>query len=116
MKAIAGLVIAGMLVAATASGARADTTASPSGAMSAAPHPMAAGAQPGHDVRHASLSRKKIEAIQTALNGSGEQVAVDGRWGPKTRTALADFQKKHGMKPTGRANAATLDELKVTKM
>jgi peptidoglycan hydrolase-like protein with peptidoglycan-binding domain len=114
MKGIAGLVIAGMLVAATVSGACADMTASPSGA--AAPHPMAAGGQSGHGVRHASLSRKQIEAIQTALNGSGEQIAVDGRWGPKTRTALADFQKKHGMKPTGHANAATLDELKVTKM
>lgn len=62
------------------------------------------------------MSRKRVEAIQTALNNMGEQVAVDGIWGPKTGRALKSFQQKHNLKPTGRADAATLQQLKVAQM
>ena len=63
--------------------------------------------------RHESMSRKRVEAIQAALNQSGETVKVDGILGHKTTAALKDFQQKHGIKATGRADKATLSQLKV---
>jgi peptidoglycan hydrolase-like protein with peptidoglycan-binding domain len=67
-------------------------------------------------MRHGSMSHKRVKAIQAALNSMGGQIAVDGRWGPKTEGALKDFQQKHGLKVTGHADAATLQQLKVTQM
>jgi peptidoglycan hydrolase-like protein with peptidoglycan-binding domain len=54
-----------------------------------------------------AMSRTRIEAIQTALKSNGEDVSPDGVWGPKTVSALRDFQKKQGLKATGHMDRAT---------
>src|SRR5262245_37305783 len=57
-------------------------------------------------------SRDRVEAIQTALNSKDDaKLAVDGVYGPKTRAAVEDFQKKNDLKATGRADHATLHKL-----
>jgi peptidoglycan hydrolase-like protein with peptidoglycan-binding domain len=63
---------------------------------------------------HHAMSSKHVKAIQAALNQNGAQLNVDGRWGPKTRSALMDFQQKNGLKATGHADKATLDKLNVS--
>ncbi|WP_448204942.1 peptidoglycan-binding domain-containing protein [Azospirillum sp. sgz302134] len=57
--------------------------------------------------RNTSMSAERVRSVQQALNDNGSQVAVDGRWGPATRKALADFQRAHNLKPTGKLNAET---------
>ena len=57
--------------------------------------------------------KARVEAIQTALNNNGEKVSVDGLLGRQTRGAIKDFQQKHGLKATGHADQATLEQLKV---
>jgi len=59
-----------------------------------------------------AMSRRRVEEIQTALNSKdGAKLAIDGVYGPKTRAALEDFQKKNNLKATGRADHATLRKL-----
>ena len=113
MNRLTGLLIAAALAATPMSTALA---AAPAPAAPAAPAqpPTATPASPQAKEHHAMMSREHVKAIQTALNGMGEKVAVDGLWGPKTGSALRDFQQKHGLKATGGADAATLQQLKVT--
>ena len=59
----------------------------------------------------AAMSRKRVEHIQAALARSGENVAIDGIWGPKTSAAIKDFQKNHGLMATGHLNHKTLEAL-----
>ena len=40
---------------------------------------------------------------------------ADGVMGPKTRQALREFQKKEGLKESGRLDAETMDKLGVQK-
>ena len=50
--------------------------------------------------------------IQRMLNEKGFRVgAVDGRWGPKSRSALRDFQALAGLSPTDVPDKATLKAL-----
>lgn len=58
-----------------------------------------------------AMSHRRVEEIQTALNKDGAQLAIDGIYGPKTRAALEDFQKKNDLQATGRADHATLRKL-----
>jgi peptidoglycan hydrolase-like protein with peptidoglycan-binding domain len=59
-----------------------------------------------------AMSRRRVEELQTALNNKdGAKLAIDGVYGPKTRAALEEFQKKNDLKPTGRADQATLRKL-----
>lgn len=58
-----------------------------------------------------AMSRRRVEGIQTALNKDGAQLAIDGIYGPKTRAAIEDFQKKNDLKVTGRADQETLRKL-----
>lgn len=60
---------------------------------------------------HALMSRHRVERMQAALSNAHYKVALDGIWGPKTRTALRDFQKAHGLKATGRLDHATAKKL-----
>jgi peptidoglycan hydrolase-like protein with peptidoglycan-binding domain len=64
--------------------------------------------------KNAALSRTRVEHVQTALAQSGEDVPIDGLWGPKTSEALKDFQKSHGLKATGHLNHATVKALSKT--
>jgi peptidoglycan hydrolase-like protein with peptidoglycan-binding domain len=59
-------------------------------------------------------SREQVKAVQQALKDKGHDPgAVDGVMGPKTRGALKDFQKKEGMKDTGRIDQETMTKLGV---
>jgi len=83
----------------------APTAAAPSGASAAAP---ATGPK-----THAAMGRgARVERLQTALNTNGAQLTVDGKMGPKTSAALMDFQKAHGLKPTGHVDKETMAALK----
>jgi peptidoglycan hydrolase-like protein with peptidoglycan-binding domain len=53
----------------------------------------------------------RMERVQQALNSNGAALKVDGKWGPKTKAAVKDFQKAHGLKPTGHLNKSTRDQL-----
>jgi pentapeptide MXKDX repeat protein len=58
--------------------------------------------------------RGQTKAIQQALKDKGHDPgAVDGVMGPKTRSALRDFQKKEGIKDTGRPDRETMSKLGV---
>ncbi len=49
-----------------------------------------------------------VKSIQAALNRKEHaHLAVDGKLGVETRTALAKFQQAHGIKPSGRPTKAT---------
>ncbi len=54
---------------------------------------------------------KDVLQIQEALNKEGFKLKVDGLMGPKTKGSLKKYQKKNGLKVTGKANKATLDKL-----
>jgi peptidoglycan hydrolase-like protein with peptidoglycan-binding domain len=61
-----------------------------------------------------SLNRQQIRHIQIALNKKGFNAGhVDGIWGPHTRTALRDFQKRHSMQANGRIDNQVLSALGV---
>jgi peptidoglycan hydrolase-like protein with peptidoglycan-binding domain len=117
MRKIYGIMTATVLAVATTAGAFAATPA-PTTTPAAATAPTspaatpATAAQPANP-RHAMLPKARVEAIQTALNGNGEKVAVDGKWGRQTSGAVKEFQQKHGLKPTGHVDHATLEQLKL---
>lgn len=118
MNKTTGLVAASLLALATMTsafaGAPAATTApaaTQAPAQAAAPAQAPAAQKPV--AHHAMMSRERVEAVQTALNNNGAKVAVDGIWGRQTAAALKDFQQKHGIKPTGHPDSATLDQLKM---
>lgn len=54
---------------------------------------------------------KSVMALQAALNKNGAKLAVDGRMGKQTRTALRAWQKANGLKSTGMADKATKAKL-----
>ena len=117
MNKIIGLLIGGTLAAATMSSAFAAPPAPASASEMAAPQqPLSTHKPSAHhrSARHASMSRKHVEAIQEALNANGEKVSVDGVWGPKTRTALKTFQHRNGLKVTGHPDAATFQKLNIS--
>jgi len=58
-----------------------------------------------------AVPSKSVEALQAALNKNGAQLAVDGRMGKRTRTALRAWQKANGLKATGVADKATMAKL-----
>jgi peptidoglycan hydrolase-like protein with peptidoglycan-binding domain len=64
-------------------------------------------------VAHKAVGNAHIKAIQEALDKSGAHLKADGFMGRETETALRAYQKKHGLKMTGTADAATLKLLKV---
>jgi peptidoglycan hydrolase-like protein with peptidoglycan-binding domain len=54
--------------------------------------------------------RADVRQVQRALSAQVPALApgfVDGRYGPDTRTAVADFQRRHGLPATGEADALT---------
>ncbi|WP_135469345.1 peptidoglycan-binding domain-containing protein [Crenalkalicoccus roseus] len=54
----------------------------------------------------AGMSRGEVRDLQRALNDRGYQAGpVDGIWGPRTRSALMEFQRAQGMEPTGRVDS-----------
>ena len=56
---------------------------------------------------------EQVKAVQTALNKEGYKVAVDGKMGKQTHSALMKYQKANGLPETGKADATTLKKLGV---
>jgi Putative peptidoglycan binding domain len=55
------------------------------------------------------LGRDDYRAIQTLLNAAGFDAGTpDGKWGPGSRSAMADFQASVGLPETGAPDRATL--------
>jgi len=67
-------------------------------------------AKPAAAAKKAAPS-KSVMALQAALNKNGAKLAVDGRMGKQTRTALRAWQKANGLKVTGVADKATKAKL-----
>ena len=56
----------------------------------------------------------QISQLQQALNDKGLNAGpVDGRMGPKTKTALKQFQQQNGLTASGRADTQTLAALSI---
>jgi peptidoglycan hydrolase-like protein with peptidoglycan-binding domain len=55
-----------------------------------------------------------VKQIQTALVAHGFKVTVDGKFGPKTQTAVIAFQKSVGIKQDGIVGPATWKRLKAS--
>jgi peptidoglycan hydrolase-like protein with peptidoglycan-binding domain len=96
--------------------APAPSTPAPAAAVPATPAPAAAapGAAAPTKATHASARSARVEQLQNALNSNGATLTVDGKMGSKTKAALMDFQKAHGLKVTGRPDKETRDALKTT--
>jgi peptidoglycan hydrolase-like protein with peptidoglycan-binding domain len=108
------LVVAGMGVTASAAKAQgANSTKSPS-------------PKPGSRSRHAKSTRKttprergqkapdpqRISEIQTALAKDGSFTGnPSGKWDPSTVDAMKKFQEAHGLNPSGKLDAKTLQKL-----
>jgi peptidoglycan hydrolase-like protein with peptidoglycan-binding domain len=60
-----------------------------------------------------SASSEQVKAVQTAPNKEGYKLAVDGKMGKQTHSALMKYQKASGFPATGKADAATLKKLGV---
>lgn len=61
-----------------------------------------------------STSRSGDDAVkkaQAALNDKGYNLAIDGRYGPSTQSAVRDFQNKHGLTSSGTLDDSTLSAL-----
>ena len=52
-----------------------------------------------------------VKDLQNALNKFGYSLVVDGDFGPKTDSAVRDFQKNHGLKVDGKVGPLTWAEL-----
>ncbi|MGH8274837.1 MAG: peptidoglycan-binding domain-containing protein [Gammaproteobacteria bacterium] len=96
--------------AGTGAGAPESPAAQPASTMQ--PHKTMMSHSKKSGYRHISMA--KMEKIQEALTAKGFTVKADGHWGKNTREALKQFQKKNGLKATGRPNHATLKKLGVT--
>ncbi len=49
----------------------------------------------------------RVRTLQRALRADGEKLTIDGDFGPETRAQVRVFQKKCGLKQTGRVNDTT---------
>ena len=60
------------------------------------------------------LSNEKVRQVQQALQSKGHDVGpIDGMYGPRTASALREFQRAQGMSPSGRMDHETLASLGV---
>lgn len=60
----------------------------------------------------ASASSDQVKEAQEALQSQGlYRGQVDGKWGPQTRQAVAQFQKQKGLKQTAQLDQQTMSDL-----
>jgi peptidoglycan hydrolase-like protein with peptidoglycan-binding domain len=57
----------------------------------------------------------QVRRLQEGLGRAGIAVAVDGVFGPATRRAVAAYQRRRGLRPTGTAGTALLRRLRATR-
>ena len=66
----------------------------------------------GPEDHHGVTKHQKVMSAQQALKDKGHDPGtIDGRMGPRTRAALADYQKAEGLKETGRLDDETRTKL-----
>jgi len=111
-KMMTTLVAASLMTALAGAALAAPAKAPASGSTQSASGNAKLAAAPATDHKP-MMSHRRVEEIQAALQSKGEQLAVDGIWGPKTTTALRDFQKKNGLKTSGRFDHATAAKLDI---
>ncbi|HUC60324.1 MAG TPA: peptidoglycan-binding domain-containing protein [Alphaproteobacteria bacterium] len=66
-----------------------------------------------HKPMHMAHGSAMVKKAQEALNKGGAKLAVDGKYGPKTKAAIMAFQKEHGLKANGHLDKATKKALGV---
>lgn len=117
---LALLLVATSAMAQSTSPAPADSPGRTDGGASVATPSPAPGAgettaqptKPAAKRSRSPVSREQVTAVQQALKDRGHDPGeIDGALGPKTRAALREFQKKEGLKVTGRIDSATLAKL-----
>jgi peptidoglycan hydrolase-like protein with peptidoglycan-binding domain len=120
--AMASVLLAASAMAQSTSPGPADSPGRTDGASSVASPSPASGAgsatvqspKPAAKRSRSAVSREQVTAVQQALKDRGHDPGeIDGALGPKTRAALREFQKKEGLKVTGRLDNATLAKLGV---
>jgi peptidoglycan hydrolase-like protein with peptidoglycan-binding domain len=62
---------------------------------------------------HHKVGSPAVKNAQEALNRNGAKLTVDGKMGKKTIAAIKAFQKKNGLKATGKLDAKTKSALGV---
>jgi hypothetical protein len=65
-------------------------------------------AQLGTSIAPSRLNEDQVRRIQQALDSRGFHIGVDGMWGPRTETALRDFQKAQKLTTSGELNQQTM--------
>ena len=111
---VAALVMAGVFALGAASGAWAQQTqaAQPTEAKPKVEQvKKQATVKAKKTAAHKTAGKGWVKNLQTALNGQGYQLKADGVMGKKTRHALKDYQKKNGLKASGRLDKATKAKL-----
>jgi hypothetical protein len=74
------------------------------------------GAQEGQQQRMAGqqIEKKQVQELQKKLNEEGFNAGpVDGIIGPKTRSALQEFQREEGLAASGQPDQETLEALDI---
>ncbi len=59
----------------------------------------------------ALLEKSRVKEVQQVLIDAGFKTKASGFLGPQTRRALKNYQKRNGLKATGRLNKATLSKM-----
>jgi peptidoglycan hydrolase-like protein with peptidoglycan-binding domain len=66
----------------------------------------------GPEDHHGATKHQRVMAAQQALKDKGHDPGtIDGKMGPRTRAAVADYQKAEGLKQTGRLDDETRAKL-----
>lgn len=118
-KELVALLACGVLMGAAAPAALAEPAASPPDkpAVQQA-QPAAQAQQPAAKADMAKAKAKRavkadagVKRVQLALAKAGYKLKADGMMGKRTKAALKSFQKKNGLKATGKADEATRAKL-----
>ncbi len=80
--------------------------AAPTQAPTAQPEPTATAA-PRLVLEFDLTAPGAVTAWQSFLSGQGFELAADGIFGPRTAAATAEFQRDHGLEPTGELDTQT---------
>ena len=70
---------------------------------------------PSCDLRIGMCGWRTFE-LQEALNQNGAGITADGEFGSNTQTAVKEYQKAHGLKETGVADAELLKQLRLIEI
>lgn len=57
-------------------------------------------------------SHNRVTRLQQKLNATGADLKIDGVMGSHTRTAIANFQRTHGLEASGRMNRMTREKMR----